>query len=98
MKRFPLLLPVLIFLFGCTKNSSTPPTPPQQQAPTVSAISPSSGSAGTAVTITGTNFSSTVSDNTVKFNGTAATVNSASSTSLTVEAPTGGTTGNVTVT
>src|SRR5262249_38315334 len=57
-----------------------------------------SGSAGATVTITGTGFSVTADDNTVKFNGTAASVTSATTTSLTVTAPTGGTTGKVTVT
>ncbi|MBN9382310.1 MAG: IPT/TIG domain-containing protein [Chitinophagaceae bacterium] len=84
---------LLLTVIGCQKNP-VPPTP----APAVSAINPSSGYAGTLVTITGNNFSTTASDNTVKFNGVAATVNSASATSLVVVAPSGATTGNISVT
>lgn len=69
----------------------------QAPSPAITSISPSSGSAGTSVTISGSNFGTTASDNTVKFNGTAATVTSAGSNSLVVAAPAGGTTGNVTV-
>lgn len=66
--------------------------------PTVTAISPVSGAAATVVTITGTNFKTTVADNTVKFNGVAATVQTATATTLTVLAPATGTTGAVTIT
>jgi len=66
--------------------------------PTVTAISPVSGAAGIVVTITGTNFKTTPTDNTVKFNGVAATVQTATATTLTVVAPATGTTGAVTVT
>jgi hypothetical protein len=66
--------------------------------PTITAISPVSGATGTVVTITGTNFKTITTDNTVKFNGVAATVQTASATSITVAAPATGTTGAVTVT
>ncbi|UII35053.1 DUF3500 domain-containing protein [Fulvivirga ulvae] len=65
---------------------------------TISGFSPTSGAVGTVVTITGTNFSSTASDNTVSFNGTAAQVDAAASTQLTVAVPAGATTGTITVT
>jgi uncharacterized protein (TIGR03437 family) len=55
-------------------------------APTTSAISPTSGPAGTQVTITGTNFASGA---VVFFDGMPATVASRSSTSLVVTAPQG---------
>src|SRR5205807_714775 len=45
-----------------------------------------------------TGFSATASQNTVKFNGTAATVNSATSTQLVSTVPTGATTGTISVT
>ncbi len=67
-------------------------------APTIESINPVAGKAGTSVTITGSNFDITPANNTVKFNGTAATVSSASTTSLVVSAPAGGSTGPVTVT
>ena len=55
-------------------------------APTTTAISPTSGPAGTRVTITGTNFASGA---VVFFDGMPATVASGSSTSLVVTAPQG---------
>lgn len=57
--------------------------------PTITSISPASGPAGTLVTITGTGFGSGPSDNKVYFGGAMATVNTASTTVLTVSAPAG---------
>jgi hypothetical protein len=65
--------------------------------PVISSINPASGSAGTSVTITGTNFDIVAANNTVEFNSVAATVTSATSTSLVVTAPAGGSTGVVSV-
>jgi endoglucanase len=56
-------------------------------APTISAMNPTSGAAGASVTITGTNFSTTTSANTVTFGSTAATVTAATAKSLTVTVP-----------
>ena len=67
-------------------------------APTISAVSPTSGGVGTAVTITGANFGSSQSSSTVNFNGTAATPTSWSSTSIVVPVPTGTTSGGINVT
>jgi hypothetical protein len=67
-------------------------------APTITSFTPSNGVVGTTVTITGTNFDPLATNNTVKFNGTTATISSASATSLTVTVPTGATTGTITVT
>ncbi|WP_304065245.1 FG-GAP-like repeat-containing protein [Pedobacter glucosidilyticus] len=61
------------------------------QAPTVSSFSPSSAKPGDAVTITGTNFNTIPANNIVFFGATSATVNSATTTSLTVTVPTGAT-------
>jgi hypothetical protein len=66
--------------------------------PTISSLSPTSGAAGTAVTISGTNFGSSQGTSTVTFNSTAATPTSWSSSSIVVSVPTGATTGNVVVT
>lgn len=65
---------------------------------TVTGFSPESGTHGATVTITGTNFSTTLADNIVKFNGVVATVSSATSTELTVTVPAEATTGKITVT
>ncbi len=60
-------------------------------------LEPPQGEVGTTVEIKGTGFSSTPGSNTVKFNGTAATVEAATSWSLKVKVPTGATSGAVTV-
>jgi YD repeat-containing protein len=61
-------------------------------------FSPETGPVGTAVTINGTGFSTTPAQNTVKFNGVAATVSSATNTQLQVTVPTAATSGAVSVT
>jgi YD repeat-containing protein len=61
-------------------------------------VAPSRGSIGTTVTIRGSGFSTTPGNNTVSFNGTSATVSSASASQLVVTVPTGATTGTVAVT
>jgi YD repeat-containing protein len=67
---------------------------------TVSIItfSPSGGAVGTTVTIAGTGFSTTPSQDAVTFNGTAATVTSATATHLVMTVPSGATTGTLHVT
>lgn len=67
-------------------------------SPTITSLSPSSGPAGTAVTITGTNFGATQGSSSVTFNGMAVTPTSWSTTSLVAPVPNGATTGNVVVT
>jgi len=102
----PFAITLLVLMAACTKNNPTPPPPPPPPPPpvvvptppTITSISPASGAAGVTVTINGTNFKTTPTDNTVKFNGTAATVQTATATVLTVQAPAAATTGAVTVT
>jgi|JI10StandDraft_1071094.scaffolds.fasta_scaffold02235_3 gliding motility-associated-like protein len=65
--------------------------------PTITSFTPSFGSAGTSVTITGTNFS-TPFTNTVEFNGVPATITASTATTITVDVPTGATTGLIEVT
>ncbi|MGL1885508.1 MAG: FG-GAP-like repeat-containing protein [Reichenbachiella sp.] len=60
-------------------------------APTVTSFSPINGPVGTSVTITGTNFSTTPSENIVYFGATTGTVTAASETELTVTVPYGAT-------
>ena len=64
--------------------------------PTVTGFSPTSGPVGTVVTVTGKNFSSVASDNTVFFNGMPAMVTSSSSTQIVFTLP-GGSTGKIIV-
>ncbi len=66
-------------------------------APAITSLSPTIGTIGTAVTITGTGFGSTQGSSTVKFNGTTASVTSWSATSIKVTVPSGATSGNVVV-
>src|SRR5712691_82726 len=61
-------------------------------------FTPQQGGVGTTVTIQGQNFSTTPSANTVQFNGTTATVSSATANNLTVTVPVGATTGPISVT
>ena len=71
-------------------GSGSPP------APSISSFTPSSGAVGTAVTITGSNFTGATS---VKFNGTpAASFTVDSSTKLRTTVPAGATTGRISVT
>jgi YD repeat-containing protein len=63
----------------------------------ISGFMPVSGSAGTAVTIYGSGFNATPTNNTVKFNGTLATVTGGTTTSLTVTVPAGASSGTITV-
>ncbi|WP_446744587.1 IPT/TIG domain-containing protein [Silvibacterium acidisoli] len=67
-------------------------------APVISSLSVSSGSIGTAVTITGSGFGAAQGSSTVAFNGTAATATSWTDTSIATTVPTGATTGDVVVT
>lgn len=68
------------------------------KTPYIESFNPQRGIAGTLVTIQGTNFSKTSSENIVKFSGIPATVISGSSTSLIVEVPQSTHTGLVSVT
>lgn len=66
--------------------------------PTISSFSPTSGPIGTSVTITGTNFDTSASNNIVYFGTVKATVATAASTQLTVTVPLGATYQPITVT
>lgn len=61
-------------------------------------FTPSSSPVDTTVTIYGTGFSTTPASNTIRFNGTAATVLTASTTVLTATVPSGATSGPISVT
>src|SRR5438445_26476 len=66
--------------------------------PKITTLVPTSGAAGTPVTITGTTFGATQGTSTVTFNGSAATPTSWSASSIVVPVPAAATTGNVVVT
>jgi hypothetical protein len=79
-----ILISVLV-LAGCSNDTT----------PEISGFSPSSGTVGTTVTITGDYFSPTPAKNTVTFNGAAALVASATSTEIVTTVPSGATTGPI---
>ena len=81
-----LMLCLSVFAFSC-KDDDSAPGPTEPGVPTVTAVSPLSGTTGTEITITGKNFKSPASGNTVTFNGIAATVKSGTATQLVVEVP-----------
>ncbi|MFT5964700.1 MAG: hypothetical protein ACI9L6_001447 [Flavobacterium sp.] len=68
-----------------------------QTLPTINSFSPLTGDAGTTITITGTNFSTTAANNVVFFGATKATVSAATATSLTVTVAAGATYGPLTL-
>lgn len=78
---------------GCSKSGSS--SAPVKAS--ISSLSPASGPFSTIVTINGTGFSSTPSDNIVQFNHVAATVQQSTATQLTVLVPKQAGTGPVTV-
>ncbi|MCZ8157689.1 MAG: IPT/TIG domain-containing protein [Leptospira sp.] len=91
------LLPLLTLSRGTGTSSSTDASGSTGNSPTISSMTAVSGAypisngvgvmEGGSVTITGTNFASTTSGNTVTWGGQTLTITSASTTSLTVTAP-----------
>jgi len=86
------ILTLALFL-ACGGGDSPDPV---STAPTIASFSPTSGSAGTSVTLTGTHFTGASA---VKFNGTAVgSFSVASATSITTTVPAGATSGTLSVT
>ena len=84
-KFFVMAVAAMMAIFtGCKKEV---PTPEEQPTPQITAISPTSGLAGIAVTITGKDFSAEKTANVVLFGEAKATVTTASATSLVVIVP-----------
>ena len=94
-KKLLWSLLAIIVLWSCGKDDD--PAPPAA-APTIANFTPESGPVGTEITITGTNFSTTVASNTVKIGTATATVTAATATQLKATVPTGATTAKVSVT
>jgi hypothetical protein len=99
MKRFFLLFvaifsatSTLLFFSGCSDDTSS-------EGPEIRSFTPTSGTPGQAVVLTGKNFNSSPTDNYVVFNGTAiANVIGVTGTTLTVKVPNDATTGKIRVT
>lgn len=88
------------YLFAGTEAGGIYAIPLAQSVPNpaISSFSPNSGEPGTTVVITGSGFSTTNSVNEVSFNGVSSWVSAATATSLTLQVPSGATTGKITVT
>ncbi|RYC51902.1 IPT/TIG domain-containing protein [Flagellimonas olearia] len=93
-----LCLGLALVLAACGKDDPNPPDDPTSNPPTIDSFTPQEGTPGAIVVIIGTNFSTVKTENTVKFNGTEATVSIADATLLTVVVPNGATSGKITVT
>jgi hypothetical protein len=100
MKKLKFLRPIaslvvlavlLVALKACKKTDNPVP------APSIASFAPTTGKVGDQVVITGSNFDASAGNNLVSFNGTQATISAAAATSLTVNVPTGATTGKITV-
>ncbi|MGX5816602.1 MBG domain-containing protein [Chitinophaga lutea] len=83
---------VFLFLFTCITSLA------YGQAPVITSISPLRASPGQSLTITGSNFNPTTSNNIVRVGGVRAMVTGASSNTLMVTIPSGVATGPVSVT
>lgn len=81
----------LVILSSCSISES------EETIPTITKFEPQAGDYGALVTISGSNFTSTVESNTVEFNGIEAEVISASPNELVVEVPVGATSGPIMV-
>ncbi len=80
-------------------NQSSPITFYDEGSPAIYSLSPTSGSFGTSVTLTGKDFGSSQGSSTVTFGGAPATsITSWSNTSIVVTVPAGASSGNVIVT
>lgn len=88
--RVTIVLVTIILMLASCKDDLT-------LQPTVNSFTPATAPVGATVTITGTNFSTTPGNNRVTFNGTTATVTSATTTQLTVTVPAGATAGKISV-
>jgi hypothetical protein len=85
------VVPAVGVVAGTTTTVST-----SLAGPMITGIAPASGSAGTSVTVTGTNFGTTAGS--ITFNGTAATPTSWSDTAVVASVPSGAASGPVVVT
>jgi hypothetical protein len=88
--RVTIVLVTIILMLASCKDDLT-------LQPTVNSFTPATAPVGATVTISGTNFNITSGSNTVTFNGTVATVTSATTTQLTVIVPAGATAGKISV-
>jgi uncharacterized protein (TIGR03437 family) len=94
LRKLPGFFFLLVALTTCKKEEEVKLVLPD---PTITGFTPISGQVGTVVTITGTNFSTAVTSNTVTFAGKQASITSAAANQIVATVPDGATTGNITV-
>jgi IPT/TIG domain/NHL repeat len=100
MIKIPGVIPVvliILFFSSCKKDDAITNPPPPPLTITIKSIKPPTASPGDTIIIVGTNFSQTLSKDTVKFNAVVAQVIKASADTLYVIVPAGNTSGVVTV-
>jgi IPT/TIG domain/Peptidase M66 len=91
-----LLISSVLCSGGCGGGSvNSSPAPAPKNLPSITNFSPTSGPAGTSVTVTGTNLTGATA---VSFNGAAAAFQVASGTTITATVPAGATSGKILVT
>jgi len=93
LKLFSLFFMLFAFV-ACSDDDDADPAPVEF---TVTAISPESGTVGTEITITGTDFPTDASAINLTFGGVAATISSVSSTQIVTSVPAGATSGEVSI-
>lgn len=96
MKSSNILLVFAILLISSCGNDNGNSTGADPK-PQIDSIQPDSGPVGTSVTISGSGFSATASENEVVFDGTAAEITNASESQLTATVPDGAESGSVVV-
>jgi YD repeat-containing protein len=82
---------------SATSSASFTVTSGGPAAPTITGFTPTTGAAGTSVSVSGTNFNTLAINNKVLFNTTLAPVTSATSTSIAAPVPPGATSGRLSV-
>jgi hypothetical protein len=92
-KPLAILFGALLIFSACKKESDPTHEPPVTEPLTTAAVKP-----GDTLVIKGQNFSTTLTDNVVSFNGVAGTVVSVTATEIIVVVPAAATSGDVTVT
>jgi hypothetical protein len=95
MQKF--LLTVTALMSSVLMTGSCHRDPDMPAGPHIASFAPDAGAKASTVIITGTGFGTVASDHVVTFNGKAATVLSATATTLTVQVPTGAGSGKIAV-
>ena len=100
MKKLIAASLVMCMLYACKKNDPPPNTipPVTSKSPSITSVSPITGGYNTVITITGTNFSTAITNNHVTVNGIVAAIQSATNKTITALVPERAGTGNVVVT